>query len=77
MDQNLDLGFGKLKIWFNTAMQYKKRVQDPLSGFHFLSPPWNANFTGTHGGNSGYILSSVSQLLDEFLVEFLRVNEAA
>ena len=31
--------------------------------------------TGTHGGDAGFILSAVSQHLDKFLVEYLRVNE--
>ena len=62
---------------FNAATQYKKRVHDPLSGFRFLAPTWNISSTGTHGGNSGYILSGVSRYLDQFLVEFLRVNEEA
>ena len=38
---------------------------------------WENAGTGQHAGDSGYILSSVSRYLDEFLVEFLRVNEAA
>ena len=62
---------------FNTAMQYKKIVHDPLSGEIGSATAWYANSTGTHAGNSGFILSSVSRHLDEFLVEFLRVNEEA
>ena len=62
---------------FNVGPRYNKEVLDPLSGFRFLTPFWNANFTGQHGGNSGYILSGVSGQLDKFLVKYLRVNEEA
>ena len=33
--------------------------------------------TGTHGGDDGFIVQSVSELLDTFLVEYLRVNDEA
>ena len=49
---------------------------DPLLGPYYLVTTWDAGFIGTHGGNSGYILSSLSQHLDRFLTECLRVNEA-
>ena len=62
---------------FGVSLEYKKRVLDPLSGLGGLATTWNSGSTGTHGRDSGFILSGVSQHLDRFLVEFLRVNEAA
>ena len=32
---------------------------------------------GAHGQNANFIVSSLSELLDKFLAEYLRVNEAA
>ena len=38
---------------------------------------WNTTSYGTHSGNAGFILQSVSEHLDRFVLEYLRVNEAA
>ncbi len=62
---------------FAVNLRYKKRVLDPLSGLGGFATTWNSGGTGTHGRDPGFILSGVSQHLDRFLVEFLRVNEAS
>ena len=62
---------------FSLSMQYDKTVYDPLSDLRFPAPTWGRSSTGTHGGQSNYILSILSNTLDQFLVEFLRVNEEA
>lgn len=36
---------------------------------------WGTGATGTHSGNAQYIVSLVSQYMDEFIVKYLRVNE--
>ena len=38
---------------------------------------WRVGFTGTHGEDGNYILSHVSQLMDEFIVEYFRANDFA
>lgn len=38
---------------------------------------WKLGSTGTHGNDEGFVTLHLSQALDEFLVEHLRVNEAA
>ena len=38
---------------------------------------WEQGSTGTHRRDASYVVGSVSQLLDRFLAEFLRVNESA
>lgn len=58
-------------------LDFRKGVYDPLSGNRGLATTWNTGGAGTHGGNANYIVSLVSQYMDEFLVEFLRVNEKA
>ena len=61
---------------FAIILEYNKIVYDPLSGLNFSAPTWDSSITGTHGGSrANFILSSVSELMDKFLVEFLRVNE--
>lgn len=62
---------------FSINLGYKKPVYDPLSDSNYPATTWVTGSTGTHGGNASYILSSVSRYMDEFLVEFLRVNEEA
>ena len=60
------------------SLKYKKSVSDPLSGEEAAAATWEAGFIGTHArSGSAYILSGLSQYLDEFLVEYLRVNEDA
>ena len=62
---------------FNTSLKYNKQVYDLASDVTSAANTWNTSFTGTHGGGSNYILSTISELMDSFLVEYLRVNEAA
>ena len=65
------------RMAFNIVLKFKKNVLDSLSGNTGIAATWDVGSTGTHGGNANYILSLISQYLDKFLVEFLRVNEKA
>ena len=47
---------------------------DPLVG---PATTWRTGSTGTHGRDASYILSSVSQHVDKFIDEYLRVNADA
>ena len=38
---------------------------------------WRTGEIGTHGRDAGYILQGISEHLDKFIVEYLRVNEGA
>ncbi len=60
---------------YNISVEYNKVVFDLASGESSLAATWDRGSTGTHGREAGYILSSVSQHMDQFLVEYLRVNE--
>ena len=60
---------------FGVDVQYKKRLFDPVNGSGGIATTWQSSSTGTHGKNSGFIIQSVSEKLDKFLVEYLRVNE--
>ena len=60
---------GSLRLW--------KELYDPISGVSHAAPTWSNSSTGTHGSEASYVLSFLSQQIDEFLVEYLRVNEEA
>ena len=62
---------------FFIGLNYQKYVHDPASGVTSRTTTWDTGGGGTHGGNAAFILSSISGYMDEFLVEYLRVNEAA
>ena len=57
----------------SSVREYK---QDLASEEHGIVPTWWTRVTGTHGGNSDYVLGVASRKMDEFLVEYLRVNES-
>ena len=62
---------------YSIDVEFKKMLFDPLSLDTWPATTWHSASTGTHGGNSSYILSSISQHIDRFLVQFLRVNDEA
>ena len=62
---------------FAVRLEYNKRLHDPITDSRYSAPTWNINGAGTHGQDGEFILSLVSQYLDRFLPEFLRVNEEA
>ena len=61
---------------FMISMRYNKTLFDSVSGKNSFATTWNRSILGTQGGTD-YIVSRLSELLDEFLTEYLRVNEAA
>lgn len=66
---------------FSIDFQLHKALYDRGIGLAGLAPTWSKVLTGTHGNrgyeSGSYILSLLSRLLDEFLAEYLRVNEKA
>ena len=63
---------------FNIALEYRKNVGDLASGEVGLATTWHAGGAGMHGATGAeFIVSGVSRNLDQFLTEYLRVNEAA
>lgn len=61
----------RIDIQFRRILYQYNRL---LNGF---ASTWETGSTGTHGKDAQYILGSLSQHLDSFLVDFLRVNEPA
>ncbi len=64
-------------IAFHIDLEYNKQLLDLASGLTSRAITWSTGTTGTHGRDASFILASVSELMDLFLVEFLRVNEEA
>ena len=76
-DQYLYINVNVVDRAFNVDLSYNKSFYDPLSDLTQYTSSWASGTTGIAGSGSGFILSVLSQHLDKFLVEFLRVNEAA
>ena len=66
-----------LRKAFSISLEFKKPLYDRFSDETLDAPTWQKGVVGTHGGSKGYILSTISEYMDRFLVEFLRVNEDA
>lgn len=66
---------------FAVGVSYTKPLYDPASGETSHAISWRDGTIGMHGGSiedaAVYIRSVVSEKVDKFLVEYLRVNEKA
>ena len=62
---------------FSITLSYIKGVCDPASAECFGASTWERRTTGTHGNDAGSIRSSVSEKMDIFILEYMRVNEEA
>ena len=62
---------------FNFDISFKKRLYDPVTDRRASATTWNLGGTGTHGGDAGYVLRALSEFVDTFVLDYLRVNEAA
>ncbi len=62
---------------FGIGLDFEKVVFDSYSREKNFATTWHDGGIGAHGGSSEYILSNLSQYMDKFLTEFLRVNEEA
>lgn len=61
---------------FSISLEYNKILYDDhYAHVSQFATTWDTGIVGTHGRDAGYIVSSLSLLVDRFLVEYLRVNE--
>lgn len=60
---------------FSISVEFKKRVFDPRSGLSTYATTWEHGGTGTHGQDASFMISGLSERIDAFIVEYLRVNE--
>ena len=71
-----------VKVWvtrraYSVKLDYLKWLRDSASGEDGGGTTWSSGSLGTHGRDSGFILSSLSQVTDRFIDAYLRVNEDA
>ncbi len=64
-------------VAFSVLLQFHKGRFDQVSGEAGWATTWLDGSVGTHGGDAGFIRSSVAEYMDQFSVEYLRVNDAA
>ena len=62
---------------FDTRVEYRKVVADVATDQIGFGATWRVGRLGTHGWSPAFILSGVSQSMDEFIDEYLRVNSDA
>ena len=60
---------------FSIGVGYKKWLHDEALGIGGMAQTWHTGAAGT--GGASYILQVVSEHMDRFVVEYLRVNESA
>ena len=58
------------------SVRYNKLVYDAVSGETNLATTWDAGSVGT-SNSASFILQGLSEHLDRFILEYLRVNEDA
>ena len=61
---------------FSISLKFRKWVVD-THGHVAQATTWDNSITGTHGRDPRFIASTLSELMDSFLVEYLRTNEDA
>ena len=62
---------------FSIEVSFKKHLRDDVSDRNGSATTWDTTTYGMHGGDAGYIMQAVSERLDWFILEYLRVNETA
>ena len=63
---------------FTQTLEFNKVVTEPLSGLTLFAETWERRILGTTSNDAALILLQVlSEGLDSFVLEYLRVNEEA
>ena len=57
------------------SVRLTKPVNDTRSGVTGFIPTWERSFMGTHRGDADPTMQRLSELVDTFVLEYLRVNE--
>ncbi len=60
---------------FVRQIQLSKWNRDDMTGLERGSFTWESLGFGTHGGDAGFIMQGLSEGLDGFILDYLRVNE--
>ena len=62
---------------FNLDVRMLQEVYNTNVDRDGLATTWSASVTGTHRQTSSFVLGTVSEVMDNFIDEYLRVNEEA
>ena len=63
---------------FRIHLFYEKPLHDVVSGLTVTSPAWiYFGGIGMHGGEASFLLQNLSESLDAFVLDYLRVNDSA
>ena len=62
---------------YSIEVLFKKYLRDVVADQNGFAATWDTGGFGTHSGNAGFVLQAVSEDLDNFVLEYLRVNETA
>ena len=74
-DSFLYVRAGVTRRAFTLDLEYRKLMMDVASKQLAPAPSWTAQHYGTHGGDTRTIMALLAERLDEFLANYLRVNE--
>ena len=74
---HLQVNVKVLRLAFAVDFRFNKLLYDPVSNEAWPAATWGNGATGTHAGDSDSIMQLLSEWMDQFLVEYLRVNEDA
>lgn len=69
------LGISVLDNAFSIHVTFYKFVREVNLDIPFLAIAWQKSSTGTHAGDREFILSELSELMDNFLLDYLRENQ--
>ncbi|MYF47058.1 MAG: hypothetical protein F4223_11505 [Rhodobacteraceae bacterium] len=60
---------------FSVEFDFRKPLHDyKYSKEYFYTTAWSTTISGTHSGDSGFIIQQVSRLTDLFIDDYIRVN---
>ena len=62
---------------FSLSVELQKVMYDPISNSSSVVASWVRTGVGTHGQDEAYVMSHLHGIIDEFIVEYFRVNEKA
>ena len=62
---------------FSVDVSFEKYLRDDVLDWTWYATTWETGVLGIHTGDAGYIMQVVSEKLDLFILEYLRVNETA
>ena len=62
---------------FHVSVDFELRLMNTQSEFYPIATTWRKGVTGSHSGDSEYVVSNIPRFLDEFITKYQRANEDA